>query len=115
MTQIIPPMTDLTMTKSRLLKTKRLVTSNIMSIFEPLYDLVTYSLMKKSQSLVDEREETKHSKYNNKNNEGKGGGRSKFGAAQYKQFKNRTTVEESTSNYYKHKRNNSGAGDNLIP
>ena len=85
-----------------------------MSIYIWPYDLLTYSLMKKSQSLGDEREETKHSKYNNKNNEGKGG-RSKFGAAQYKQFKHRSTGEENNSNYHKHKRNNSGAGDNPIP
>ena len=95
-------------------KVRLLKKNNIMSIFVSPCDPVTYSLMKKSQSLVDEREETKHSKYNNKNNEGKGG-RAKFGAAQYKQFKNRTTVEESNSNHYKHKRNNSGAGDNLMP
>ena len=70
--------------------------------------------MKKSQSVVEEQEETKQFKHYNKNNESKGG-RPKFGAAQYAKHKNRTTVEENNSNHYKHKRNNSGAGDSLIP
>lgn len=74
-------------------------------------DVMIYSLMKKSQSVVEEEKQPKH---NNRNNEGKSG-KSRFGAKQYAKHKNRTTVEESNSNYYKHKQNNSGNGDNLIP
>ena len=72
-----------------------------------LWLIFTFRIMKKSQSLVEEEKTTKHKP------SGKGG-KSGFGATQYAKFKNKSAVDDHTSLQYKHKRNGSGADNNLM-